>query len=298
VTRWIERFLDHLENVRRASPHTLLAYGRDLREVRDFLRAGRDGAPGADPDVRAVDLEDLGRFLWRESERKRSPRTVARKVATLRAFWRFLRLAGAVDRDPTRSLSYPKLGRPLPALVPADELARLLDENLARPADPRAARDRAILEILYGTGIRVGELVALSGSDVDGARGLVRVRGKGRKERIVPIGRRALAALAALPGAGRGSAPLLRGREGKALSARTVQRIVRRRLAEVSRSSRLSPHVLRHSFATHLLDRGADLRAVQELLGHRSLASTQIYTHVSRSRLFEAYRAAHPRSGK
>jgi integrase/recombinase XerC len=202
-----------------------------------------------------------------------------------------------IERDPARALAFPRIGRRLPRTLPAEDLKRALD-RLIQP-DAATSRDRALLELAYSAGLRLSELVGLNRGDVDRRAGLLRVRGKGRRERIVPAGRTALGALdhylAARP-AGRADEPVFLGAGARRLSGRTVQRVVRRRLGEIAGGLGVTPHALRHSFATHLLDRGADLRAIQELLGHRSLATTQIYTHVSASRLRKAYEQAHPRA--
>jgi integrase/recombinase XerC len=204
-----------------------------------------------------------------------------------------------IPRDPARGLPTPRLPKRLPRTLPATELGRALD-RLAGD-DPASRRDRALLELAYSAGLRLSELVGLNRGDVDAAGGVLRVRGKGRRERVVPAGRAALAALERyLTGEGRargrGDEPVFVNARGLRLSGRTVQRTVQRRLGQVAAGLGVSPHALRHSFATHLLDRGADLRAIQELLGHRSLATTQVYTHVSRSRLRKAYEQAHPRA--
>ena len=205
-----------------------------------------------------------------------------------------------IERDPARSLAFPRLPKRLPRTLPANDLKQALD-RLAAADDRAAPRDRALLELAYSSGLRLSELVGLNRGDVDRGAGLVRVRGKGRRERIVPVGDGALRALdgylaAAPAGAARRDEPVFVGPSGARLSGRTVQRVVRRRLADVARGLGVTPHALRHSFASHMLDRGADLRAIQEMLGHRSLATTQVYTHVSRSRLLKAYEQAHPRA--
>jgi integrase/recombinase XerC len=196
-------------------------------------------------------------------------------------------------------LSFPRRPRRLPRTLPNLDLNAALD-RLAAAGDPAAIRDRALLEVLYSTGLRLSELVGLNRGDVDRGARLLRVRGKGRRERIVPIGEGALAALDAWRShagtGGRGDEPVFVNTKGMRLSGRTVQRVTRRRLGEVAAGLGVTPHSLRHSFASHLLDAGADLRAIQELLGHRSLSSTQVYTHVTTARLKKAYNQAHPRA--
>ncbi len=313
----LERFLTELAAQRRVSPHTLAAYRRDITRVLD--RAA--GAPGAPVGTSAWTTELLvaaQRALWNGTPR-RSPATVARALATWRSFSRFCVRRGVIATDPSAGLPFPKLPKRLPRTLPAAELAAALDRIAG---DEQAPRDRALLELAYSSGLRLSELVGLNHGDLDRRAHVVRVRGKGRKERIVPIGDAALASLdrylASLPapspgGAApepRADAPLFPGRSGRSesqghparparagrLAGRTVQRVVRRRLAAVASGLGVTPHALRHSFASHLLDRGADLRAIQELLGHASLATTQVYTHVSRSRLRKAYTQAHPRA--
>jgi integrase/recombinase XerC len=206
---------------------------------------------------------------------------------------------GLLAADPARALPFPRRPHRLPRTLPRIDLNDALD-RLAGADDPQAARDRALLEMTYSAGLRLSELVGLDFGDLDRTGGLLRVRGKGRRERIAPVGARALVALDAYlqveqRTSGAPGTPLFAGRKGR-LSGRTVQRAVRRRLAGVAAGLGVTPHALRHSFASHLLDAGADLRAIQELLGHRSLASTQVYTHVTRARLQTAYAQAHPRA--
>jgi integrase/recombinase XerC len=293
VREALERFLAELAALR-ASPHTVAAYRRDVTRALDL--AGGPGRPvGAEQWTREL-LERSLRDLHRRSH---AAGTAARALAAWRSFSRFCVRKGLLRHDPARALPFPRVPRRLPRTLPARDLGRALDE-LAQ-ADPAARRDRALIETAYSAGLRLAELVGLNHGDLDLAGGLVRVRGKGRRERIVPVGRTALAALRGyLEGErranGRRDQPIFAGAAGRRLSGRTVQRIVRRRLGQVAGGLGVTPHALRHSFASHLLDRGADLRAIQELLGHRSLASTQIYTHVTRSRLRRAYDLAHPRA--
>jgi integrase/recombinase XerC len=294
VREALERFLTELSAQRRASPHTLSAYRRDIARVLDLAAGpGRPVAPVAwDRGL----LERAVRELHRAGHAAAS---VARALAAWRSFSRFCLRRGLIAEDAARALAFPRLPRRLPRTLPAADLARALDRVTA--GDASAQRDRALLELLYSSGLRLSELVGLNRENVDAAGSLLRVRGKGRRERIVPVGRCALAALRrylALPGrAGEpADAPVFVNPRGSRLSGRTVQRVVRRRLGEIAGGLGVTPHALRHSFASHLLDRGADLRAIQELLGHRSLASTQVYTHVSPSRLRKAYQMAHPRA--
>jgi site-specific recombinase XerD len=303
----LERFLTELAAQRRASPHTVAAYRRDIRRVLD-LAAGPGG------ERRAVAPEAWSRELLERALRDlyrtgHAPASAARALAAWRSFSRFCLRRGLTASDPARSLPFPRLPRRLPRTLPQLDLTRALDRIAGD--DPASRRDRALLELTYSSGLRLSELVGLDHRDLDRANGLLRVRGKGRRERIVPAGRGALAALdrylavAAAHDRGRarepqversGSPPMFVNARGERLSGRTVQRVVRRRLGEVAGGLGVTPHALRHSFASHLLDNGADLRAIQELLGHRSLTSTQVYTHVSGSRLRRAYQQAHPRA--
>lgn len=296
----LETFLSELSAARRFSPHTLAAYRGDVTRVLDL-------AAGVGKPVRAAQwdqplLERAMRELFRTGHAASS---TARALAAWRSFGRFCVRRGILAADPAKALPFPRRARRLPRTLPRLDLNDALD-RLASATDPDAARDLALLEITYSSGLRVSELVGLHRGDLDRGARLLRVRGKGRKERVSPVGARALAALDRyLDRDGRRDGPrdepIFRGRvrsgaSAGALSPRTVQRLVRRRLAQVAGGLGVTPHALRHSFASHLLDAGADLRAIQELLGHASLASTQVYTHVSRTRLRQAYEQAHPRA--
>ena len=297
----LEAFLQELRAARRFSPHTLAAYRRDLTRVLD-LAAG-EGRPVA---AAAWDQPLLERAMRELFRRGHAASSTARALAAWRSFGRFCVRRGVLASDPARALPFPRVPRRLPRTLPRIDLNAALDQ-LAAATDPAAARDLALLEMTYSSGLRLSELVGLHRGDLDRGARLLRVRGKGRKERVTPVGARALAALDRyLAHEGRGDGPrdepLFAGRaragaaRRPALSPRTVQRLVRRRLADVAGGLGVTPHALRHSFASHLLDAGADLRAIQELLGHASLSSTQVYTHVSRTRLRQAYEQAHPRA--
>ena len=290
----LERFLSEFAAQRRGSPHTLAAYRRDIARLLDLGGgAGRPVAP------RAWTRELLERGLRDLHRTGHAASSAARALAAWRSFSRFCARRGVLESDPSRGVSFPRLPKRLPRTLPVRDLIRALD-RLATAPDRDALRDRALLEIAYASGLRLSELVGLNRGDVDRRGELLRVRGKGRRERIVPASAGALRALdgylASRTGAAGPGDPIFLGPRGGRLSGRTVQRAVHRRLGEVARGLGVTPHALRHSFASHLLDNGADLRAIQELLGHRSLASTQIYTHVSRSRLRQAYQQAHPRA--
>jgi integrase/recombinase XerC len=309
VREALERFLSELEAQRRASPHTVAGYRRDVARVLDLAEG-----PCRPVSASQWTRELLERGMHELYRTRHSAASAARALAAWRSFSRFCLRRGVLSHDPARSVAFPRLPRRLPRTLPSHDLARALDQ-LGETVDRGALRDRALLELAYSSGLRLSELVGLNHGDVDRGAGMLRVRGKGRRERIVPVGEGALRALGEYVatvrrgvagaaggtrtkagGPARGDEPVFLGPGGGRLSGRTVQRVVRRRLGEVAGGLGVTPHALRHSFASHLLDRGADLRAIQELLGHRSLASTQVYTHVSRSRLRKAYEQAHPRA--
>jgi integrase/recombinase XerC len=284
MENWSER---QLLRVEAKSPHTVAAYASDLRQ---FLAwAEKRGKGGLD----AWSLPVLRAYMSVLSTRGIQPRSVIRKVAALRSFGRYLHRRNLIPADPSVLLVLPRAGSRLPRFIPESEIASLLDGPW--PDDPRSIRDRAILELLYATGIRLSELVGLDREDVDLAGGSVRVLGKGRKERIACFGPPAAAALRAHMAATPGQRPLFCGPSGKRLAHRSVQRRVRLHLGRLARAGGASPHALRHSFATHLLDRGADIRMIQELLGHAGLGTTQVYTHVSIEALRDAVDRFHPR---
>ena len=292
----LDRFLGHLAGERRLSSATVRNYGHAVRRFLEWL--------GPDRSWRDVDAREARGYAV-ESGRSLSRRTLHNRIAGIRAFYRFHRERGSVDRNPFAALSLPKLEKNLPRFLARDQVERFLEgpARLLRDGSIGAAegwRDRAALELLYGAGIRVGELVRARIDDYDAGRGLLRVTGKGGKERIVPVGRTAGFCLRQhLHVGGRQddrSGPLVAHPSGKPVSARWLQARMKRYLALAGLPADLSPHKLRHTFATHLLDEGADLRGVQELLGHASLSTTQIYTHTSLGRLQEAYRQAHPRA--
>jgi integrase/recombinase XerC len=296
VKREIEAFAVHLSRERGCSPRTVSSYRSDLQQFDAFL--SREGA--ADAPAAAVTRDEARVYFAELLRHGMSKRSVSRKIASLRAFFRYLAMEGRIGDNPAASVRPPKLERRLPRCLREDEIARSLDR--VRADTPRGARDRAILELLYGTGMRLSEIVGLDVGDADPSGGLVRVLGKGGKPRRIPLGKSAASALGTWLEARREWPPapseeaLLLNAGGRRLSPRSVQTIVRKSLSPESERSRLHPHLLRHSFATHLLDRGADLKAVKELLGHASLSTTQVYTHLSRERLKRVYRQAHPRA--
>ena len=287
-------FLGDLGRGRAASPHTVRAYREDLSAFLDWL-AERSGA-----EVTAADVShrDLRAFAARLGTSELSASTIARRLASVRSFFRYLRKTEEIDANPAEGLTNPRQPRRLPAPLSAEEVVRLLDGIDVR--GPFGPRDRAIFEVLYGGGLRVGELVALDLEDLDFERQVVKVRGKGRRERLAPVGpeaaHRLLLAIASRTPSQPDEPAVFLNRFGTRLTARSVGRSLEKHLTSLGLDWGASPHTLRHSFATHLLDRGADLRSVQELLGHRRLTTTQIYTHVSRERLLDAYRSSHPRA--
>jgi len=281
-------FMDYLRVERGASPHTLRNYGIDLAEFTEFL--GRAGSSPMAADARLVRA-----YLAWLHQRRLAKSSIARKLASVRSWWRFLARRGVIEQNPALQVRSPRLPRRLPSFLPKDESKDLLDRAVAPSETGR--RDHALLELLYATGIRVAELCGLDDDDLDQSHGTVRVVGKGDKERMVPVGAAALAALdryLALRPAVDG--PLFTNHRGGRLTPRSVHRIVGKqaRLSGIDR--RVTPHTLRHTFATHMLGEGADLRLIQELLGHRRLSSTQRYTHVSPEHLMKVYDAAHPRA--
>ena len=289
----VTAFLRHLERERNASPHTIRAYGEDLAQFEAYLQRelGRVPRPG---DVDHLLVRGFLAELHQRGLRKSSS---ARKLAGLRSFFRYLCREGRLPANPARALQTPRQDKRIPSVLDEAQVASLLD----LPGEGTAAvRGRAILELLYGTGIRCAEAVALDVHELDLDARMVRVLGKGRKERVVLFGRPAQRALGAWLAerarlSPRSDALFLNAR-GARLSGRSVRALVARRVKQLALARRCSPHTLRHSFATHLLLRGADLRAIQELLGHASLSTTQRYTHVDTRHIIEVYKKAHPRA--
>jgi len=292
----IDRFLRYLVAERGASPLTIKSYREDLLQVEEFLRSAACHRPAE------ATSPILRRFASGLHAAGYASSTVARKLASLRSFYAFGQREGWVRTNPAKPLRSPRRSRKLPKFLTGDEIARLL--AAPRPDAAGGVRDRAILELMYSAGVRVRELVSLDDGDLDLRNGTARVRGKGRRERLGVVGshaRRALRAwLAARPNTVATRAPtgrpLFTNKLGGRLSVRGIARLLEKHLAVAGLAGRASPHTLRHSFATHLLDAGADIRSVQELLGHKSLVTTQIYTHVTTRKLLEAFDKAHPRA--
>jgi len=291
----LREFLDYIRLNRNASAHTVAAYESDLSQFLAF--AGRERGTRGALEPKHLDLDLIRGFLGELYRQGQARASVARKVSALRTFVRYLRREGWIDSDPAALAVAPKREQKVPAHLSVDEMSQLLDAPDA--STPLGRRDRAILELFYASGIRLSELVALDLEDVDLAGRMVRVMGKGRKERIVPFNQKASAALRAWLkdrlALTRGDALFVNARGGR-LTGRSVQRLVARYVSSCSTRFGISPHALRHSFATHLLQAGADLRAIQELLGHVQLSTTQRYTHVNVAHLLDVYRKAHPRA--
>lgn len=293
----IREFEKYLEVEKNFSPHTIKNYLVDLRQFQAYLEENKVGPGPADIEPAAI-RAFLG-SLYQQGIRKVS---VSRKVATLRTFFRFLLKRGYVRFNPAEMVQAPRAEKHLPGFLSVDEIFSMLDGQFSD--DVLGLRDKAILELLYSTGVRVSELTGLNTEDFDPARSLIRVRGKGKKERIVPVGEKALASLGAyaekrrLHVAGQDFPdPVFINRFGKRLTDRSVRRILDRYVVAAGLMKKLGPHSLRHSFATHLMEAGADLRSVQELLGHENLSTTQKYTTLGMGRLMEVYDKAHPRAG-
>lgn len=290
-------FLAYLEFERGLSRNTLSAYRTDLLQFGDFLE-GRQGT------VVSASTQDLSEFLSDLAEGptgQRSAATINRKAACLRSFYKHLRREEIVTDDPTANLAVPRRRRRLPEVLTYSEVQKLL--ATPKGDDPIARRDRALLEVMYACGLRASEVISLEVGDIDFRQGLVRTEGKGSKERLVPVGQKALSAVRAYISGPRaelvrsdGEKVLFVNFRGGPLTRQGLYKIIRRRAAEAGLSDKMSPHTLRHSFATHLLSGGCDLRSVQEMLGHADLATTQLYTHLSGEDLKQAYFEAHPRA--
>jgi integrase/recombinase XerC len=301
----IEKFLEYLRIERNASENTLRSYGADLGQFRDFLLSKGLWVDEPTGDIAVDRIDHLAiRSYLSHLYRSHKKSSLARKLAAQRSFFRYLVREGTLRQSPAEFVATPKQGKTLPKFLPVDQVFSLL--NAPEKPSIWGARDQAILEVLYSSGIRVGELVGLSEGDVDYTLGILRVFGKGGKERVVPVGGKALAALQNYLSkraevlnrtkTDGGKTPLFINPLGGRLTGRSIDRILKRQILKSGLARKISPHALRHSFATHLLDAGADLRAIQEMLGHVSLSTTQRYTHVSVDKLMEVYDRAHPRA--
>lgn len=285
MTTPLQAFLDYLKYEKAYSVHTVQSYRIDLQQLFSFLG-------GRNPEN--IDSQKLRSYIA-SLFGKAQPQSISRKLSSIRAFFRFLLKKGALEKSPAEGLTLPKLPKKLPAFLIQDEAKALVES--VDGAGRSGLRDRAVLELLYGTGIRVGELVKLDLLHLDLEEGWIKVRGKGNKERVVPVGGKALEALSEyLRGRGKENGPLFINSQRARLTPRSIQRIVKRRKNQAGIMKKTTPHTLRHSFATHLLEEGADLRGIQELLGHSSLSTTQRYTQISIQHLMEIYDKAHPRA--
>ncbi len=286
MERYIDKFIRYLEIEKNYSTHTLTNYRLDLKEFSKFL--GQTGVENAD-------YLTLRKYLALLKEKNLKMRSVARKFSALRSFFKFLTREGFLKVNPVLVLSSPKTEKHLPQFLTEEETRRLIESVVAK--DERSLRDRAILETFYSTGIRISELVGLNTEDADFISGIIKVMGKGKKERVVPIGEHAIKAIREYLDKRKKSSPaVFLNKSGRRISDRAVRDIIEKYIKLASLRQGVSPHTLRHSFATHLLDRGADLRSVQELLGHVNLSTTQIYTHLTMERLKSVYDKTHPRA--
>lgn len=300
LTGDVDGFLGYLSVEKGHSSNTINAYASDIRTFIDFVEDMH--GDNENPDLSNITYREIRAYLAHLQKANYSRRTIARRLAAVRAFFSYLCRKGIVSQNPAKGVRTPKEGRRIPPFLREDEVVSLLESPSGDT--PLELRDRAILETLYAAGLRVGELVGLNLDSVELSTGYVRAYGKGSKERIVPIGAKAVEALVEylergrpkIVSKGQESRALFLNCNGTRLSGRAVQIMVNKYIDRASVDKEISPHALRHSFATHLLDHGADLRAVQELLGHASVSTTQLYTHMTRKRLRVVYDKAHPRA--
>jgi integrase/recombinase XerC len=295
----IEKFLKYIINEKGFAEKTLKSYSVDLKQFTDFAKVSKlvskknDGSV----DFRAIKTNAIRSFVADLHRRKLSPATIERKISTLRAFFRFLARKNIVDKNPATAVPLPKKPKRLPKFLTVDEADALMAS--VDKKSPHAKRDKAILELFYSSGLRIAELHTVNVEDLDLLKKVVRVTGKGSKERVVPVGRKALTALRELiDETGKRKGPLFMSKPGKRLSLRTLYDIIVRQGVKSGILKRVTPHMLRHTFATHVLDGGADLRSIQEMLGHSSLSTTEKYTHVSLDHLMDVYDRAHPHAKK
>ena len=295
----VDKFIDYLKAERGASDHTLRAYASDLNQLDEFLLSrSRSGKV----EIEWIDLDDLQSWLHEQAEEKENKAaSLARKISSVRSFFRFLLRKEYIERNPAERLISPKVAKPLTNFMMVDDVFQLMEANT--PDSALGIRDMAMWEVAYGSGLRVSELVGLNQTDVDIEQGWVKVTGKGSKERVVPMGSKAGLSLVRyltrrMELVSEPSEALFLNYRGGRLTSRSVRRLLREHLIRAGLDPDVTPHGLRHSFATHLLDSGADLRSIQEMLGHASLSTTQRYTHVSLRQVVQAYDKAHPRARK
>lgn len=305
MQEYLDQFTEHLTYERNVSPHTLRNYQSDLQQFYDWVAPPDKDGKRRHVDVHQIDNITIREYLATLYEKKKKKTSIARKLATLRTFFKFLCREEVLKLNPARLVTSPRLEKKLPVTLSVDDVIRFIESPDTDTALGR--RDRAILELLYATGVRVSELCGLNVDDIDFKNQSIRVRGKGRKERIVPYGGKAQEAMEAYLGVrgqflseadeeSREPQVMFLNYQGTRISTRSVGRLIDKYVRIVADMRNISPHALRHSFATHLLNAGADLRSIQELLGHARLSTTQKYTHVSHERMVEVYDKAHPKA--
>ncbi|MDX1586493.1 MAG: tyrosine recombinase XerC [Balneolaceae bacterium] len=301
----IDKYLKYLRIERNASKHTITSYKNDLNQFLEFL-SDHFGLVNQEADINSIERITIRLWLGELTEEEYAKSSIARKVAALRSFFKYAFRRGIIERNPAHLLIVPKKNKSLPVTATPEDLNRMMEQ--AEGNNPRSRQDRAILELFYSTGIRLSEMVGLNTGDVNLELNQIKVLGKGSKQRIVPVGAQALDALSnhlnsrsELFGSKTDDdarKALFLAASGQRIYPRAVQRLVKDYLMKTSEVTQKSPHVLRHSFATHLLDKGADIRVIKELLGHANLAATQVYTHTSVERLKNVYELAHPRANQ
>ncbi len=288
-SHYVDRFLNYITIEKNYSTHTSANYKIDLKEFETFLKAR------GNTDIKDIDYFLLRKFLSTLSERNLDKRTLSRKISTLKSFFKFILREGLIKNNPAASLIYPRLDKPLPKFLTENEVKNILE--LPSGKELTDLRDKAILEFLYSTGARVSEMVSLTKDSLDLISGIAKVKGKGRKERLLPLGEPAIVSLKDyLDRRSDTNKALFLNKRGTILTDRGVRLIIDKYIKKAALSLKVSPHTFRHSFATHLLNRGADLRSVQELLGHSSISTTQVYTHLTIESLKAVYQKAHPRA--
>ncbi|MDD3295962.1 MAG: tyrosine recombinase XerC [Candidatus Omnitrophica bacterium] len=288
-SHYIDKFINYIAVEKNYSPYTAVYYRADLKKLEDFLNSR------SVTDIQNIDYFILRKFLSVLNEEQIKKRTVSRKISTFKSFFKFLMRESIIKSNPAASLLYPRMEKPLPKFLTENEVKKILDmptgEGLLQ------LRDKAIMEFLYSTGARVSEMVSLKAEEVDLIGGIVKVKGKGRKERLLPLGEPAILSIKRyLDKRNDTNRALFINKRGGALTDRGVRNIIDKYISKTALLLKASPHTFRHSFATHLLNRGADLRSVQELLGHSSIATTQVYTHLTIDSLKNVYQKAHPRA--
>jgi len=290
LSYYIEKFLNYLKVEKNYSEHTVINYNIDLKDFLNFIQSNFK----ENIDIKNIDYFLLRKFLGYLTEKNLNKKTLSRKISTLKSFFKFMIREGYINNNPASSLIYPRIDKSLPKFLTEEEIKKILD----LPKDDFCGlRDKAILEFLYSTGARVSEMVSLKISDIDLISGIAKVMGKGRKERLLPLGEPAILSIKKYLDLRKDNSPyFLVNKNGKPLTDRGVRYILYKYIKKYALSFKISPHIFRHSFATHLLNRGADLRSVQELLGHSSISTTQVYTHLTIDSLKKVYEKAHPRA--